>query len=137
MATLACGLAWLSFTASATWTSPVGVWMQAQRVAPGRPDPWIHGALALLDAPGDLRDARLTTAETWLHHAARAVPRQTAAEQRWAQDAMAAGLALVRMRQGRLIEASQAMQGGVRYSARWVVCQQAPSVCALAGSSGS
>lgn len=131
-------LAGRSFAQSAVWLSEDALWRNAHTVAPGMPDPWIHGAMAVLDAPGDPRDGhRLADAEHLLTHARAAIGRQPPAEQRWAHDALAATEAVIRMRQGRLLEASRLMQGGMAASARGQLCAHFRAVCALAASSSS
>ena len=135
---MAVALALLSWSHSAAWTSEAAVWQRAQQVSPTLPDPWIWGARALLDAPGDRRDVeRFATAEGWLRQARAAVPQQSPLEQRWALDAIAATTAAIRLRQGRLFEAGQWMRGGMPLSARGRLCARFPSVCALPALSGS
>lgn len=129
---LALWLALLSFTQSAVWRSEVAVWQQAQAVAPTLPDPWIHGAQAVLDAPGDLRDpARWSVAEGWLDRAESTVPAQGPTERAWARDAIDATRAVIRMRQGRLVDAAILMASGPPASARGVLCAHFRGICAL------
>lgn len=130
------GLAWRSAVVSTRWQSELAVWEAAQLAAPTLPDPWVHGAMALLDVPGDPRDPiRLDTAEQWLTRATKQIWRQPTPEQAWARDAIAATTAVIRMRQGRLREAAALMSGAMVQTARGELCRHFASVCALADSS--
>jgi len=130
-------LAALSWHSSAAFTSERALWAQAQRVAPTLPDPWIHGAMAVLNA-GDPREAgRWREAEQLLDRARSVVSSQSFTEQQWARDAIKATTAVIRMRQGRLLEASALMQDAKPDTARGRLCAHFRSVCALAASSGS
>lgn len=134
---LAAALVALSSHQGARWSSDLALWTSAQAVAPQLPDPWVHGAMALI-AIGDPRDPhRLQEADAWLTHAAQLSARQPPPEQAWAADAIAATRAVIRMRQGRLREAAIVMANAPEYSARGRLCRHFRSVCALGPSSGS
>ena len=126
---LAIVLAALSWLQTAPWSSEAAVWTQASQIAPGSPWPWVNMAYLRTMA----RDP--AGAEAFLQRAtmaARTQPARIRDARLWgATDVIAAQLALVRMQQGRLSEASTLMQSPYVDSARGELCQRYPAICAL------
>lgn len=124
MLVLAVVLAGLSFWQSSHWASPVDLWENALAVAPNVPRPWINLASLAMDRRDDAEGERLLTA------AMDAMPSRSKAEQDWTIDLVWANLALIRLRQGRLAEASALVNHAPYESARWQVCKAVKAICA-------
>jgi ATP/maltotriose-dependent transcriptional regulator MalT len=125
-ATLALGLAWLTYRQTDVWGSDGALWTSAHAAASQMPRPWI--ALARVA----WRDGDLATAETRLARARATVARQDPLERAWALDQITAITVGIRLQQGRVREAGALMRGSTPSYETWVLCQHYAAICALA-----
>ncbi len=124
---LACliGCAWQTWQQSDTWSSSLALWSNAMHVAPKEP-------LPIINLAGQLMNVRAyAPAEPLLVMAYSLSQQRSAAERLKSDDLIWANMGIIRLRQGRILEARNYLAGGTDpTSARSLVCQQFHGLCA-------